>query len=251
MLNNITIPKSISEYCDVRESVRDKLKKAFELLKSSDNEFKTIYQYGISISSKPNDSLETIYKQIDTKLWRVAFDKTGLSNYFDRETKRQFESDIESNPPEFTVSNIRETLLSSMADSENLFQKSIVETFRILSREHKTNTNEPFKVNEKAILQYMVTLSFSHGRVINCYNGANDTINDIDRVFKILDDKQFIPRSLEQKINLKFKDNENYEDEYYIFKGYKNGNLHILFKRDDLLIKANKMIAKYYGEVLK
>ena len=31
---------------------------------------------------------------------------------------------------------------------------------------------------------------------------------------------------------------------------YLNGNLHILFERRDLVAKANKIVADYYGEVL-
>jgi hypothetical protein len=40
------------------------------------------------------------------------------------------------------------------------------------------------------------------------------------------------------------------EDEYFRMKGFKNGNIHLWFKRDDLLRKVNKLLAEHYGEVL-
>jgi hypothetical protein len=40
------------------------------------------------------------------------------------------------------------------------------------------------------------------------------------------------------------------ESEYFRFELYRNGNLHIVFKRPDLVAKANKIVADYYGEVL-
>ena len=78
-----------------------------------------------------------------------------------------------------------------------------------------------------------------------CYR-SEAKINDIDRVFKVLDGKSHIPRSLEMGINGALIDKKIYEDDYYRIKGFKNGNMHIEFKRQDLLDKANLMIHKYY-----
>jgi hypothetical protein len=37
------------------------------------------------------------------------------------------------------------------------------------------------------------------------------------------------------------------ESEYFRFELYRNGNLHIVFKRADLVAKANKIVGDYYG----
>ena len=41
-----------------------------------------------------------------------------------------------------------------------------------------------------------------------------------------------------------------HESEYFRFELYLNGNLHIVFKRPDLVAKANEIVADYYGETL-
>ena len=38
------------------------------------------------------------------------------------------------------------------------------------------------------------------------------------------------------------------ESEYFRFELYRNGNLHIVFKRPDIVAKANKIVADFYGE---
>src|SRR3546814_20330320 len=40
------------------------------------------------------------------------------------------------------------------------------------------------------------------------------------------------------------------ESEFFRAKAFKNGNLHIWFKRDDLVIEVNKLLAEYYGASL-
>jgi hypothetical protein len=40
---------------------------------------------------------------------------------------------------------------------------------------------------------------------------------------------------------------KDFEDEYYQGKSFKNGNLHLKFKRADLVERVNAIIAKHYG----
>ena len=74
--------------------------------------------------------------------------------------------------------------------------------------------------------------------------------NDVDRVFKTLDGKKYVERSLSCAMNTAFQDGGYYEDEYFAAKAYKNGNLHLRFKRADLVEKVNLIIAKRYGSVI-
>lgn len=69
--------------------------------------------------------------------------------------------------------------------------------------------------------------------------GSEATINDIDRVFKVLDGQKHQPRALELALNAAMKDGNLYEDECFKVRGFKNGNGHIEFKRADLLEKAH------------
>jgi len=95
----------------------------------------------------------------------------------------------------------------------------------------------------------VIEATFSGGLQIK-YD-ASAEINDIDRVFKVLDEKPHNPRELEGFINAALKLGEYFEDDYYKIKAFMNGNIHIEFKRPDLLEKANRLIHEYYqGEAI-
>ncbi|PZR92311.1 MAG: hypothetical protein DI537_14095 [Stutzerimonas stutzeri] len=40
------------------------------------------------------------------------------------------------------------------------------------------------------------------------------------------------------------------DTEYFKIRGFKNGNAHLWFQRDDLVVKVNKLLGEYYGETL-
>ena len=76
----------------------------------------------------------------------------------------------------------------------------------------------------------------------------SEKMNDIDRVMQTLDGNKHQPRSFETAARQTMgKEVNTYEDEYYKLKAFKNGNVHIWFKRLDLLEKLNKVISEYYN----
>jgi len=241
---DLAIPPTLADYAAARERTVQAYHSALKTLALADRQFQTIYSYGLPRNSYPRDSLEETVRAIDARLWRQAFDITGFGQLMDREAREQFERDNQDNPPAFTVENVRSIFLSAAQDAEEMFNRGLVNVFRRLSRGHRTNTNEAFKVNRRAIMVYMVRPA---GRGLEiCYGPAADELNDLDRVFKTLDDEKHHPRSLETALNAALRKGEVYEDTYYQFKGFKNGNLHVVFKRQDLLDQANRIIHDYH-----
>ena len=245
---DLAIPKTIGDICDTRDDVKAKLETAHKLFEESESQLGEVANYCFPFEGRPRMGVEETMREIDKRLWREAFDKTGLMQYMDSQAKREFENSLEKEPPEFTMNAVRTTLLSTAQNAQGMFIRGLVEFFLSLSKGHKTNTNEPFKVSKRAVMTYMTSNWLGYLQVNSgSYSRACGTFNDMDRVFKTLDDKQHNPRELEMAINGAWKQGEWYEDEYYQIKGFKNGNAHILFKRDDLLEKANKLIHEYYN----
>ena len=247
----LTIPKPLTEYCEVREQALELWQRGVRLIEEANKLAATVNRYGLGGHYEPRDGLKAVTKNLDRSLWQTAFDKTGLMQLMDAEARRQFERDLNEHPPAFTLENLRSTFLDASQNADEMFKRGLVNVFRGLSKNHKTNTNEPFKVNDRAILGYMVGHSYAPGCPLQIGRGfdmgrAESVINDIDRAFKVLDGKQHHPRALEIAVNGAFAKGEVYEDEYYRIKGFKNGNLHIQFKRHDLLDKANLIIHEYY-----
>ena len=249
---DLVIPKTIEDICETREAVRAKIEMAHKLMNEAEQQLGEISSLSWPYEARPKLSIEQTMQEVDRRLWRNAFDKTGLFQFMDRKAKAEFENSLDKEPPEFTFETVRATLVTTAAGAEAMFKRGLVEFFLLLSKHHKTNTNEPFKVSKRAVMTCMTDCWMGYLQInSSSYSRAMGTFNDMDRVFKTLDGKQHHARELEMSINAAWKEGEWYEDEYYQIKGFKNGNAHILFKRDDLLEKANKLIHEYYdGQAL-
>lgn len=180
---------------------------------------------------------------LDRRFWRHSMSLTGFDKYMDAVARKEFENSLERNPPEFTIENIRATFLGSYQQADLFFNRGIVNMFKRLSGEYKTN--DCFKVSEKVILKGWFSSSKYFGLEVNY--SFEPEMNDLDRVIKVLDGKEFIEYELPIQIRQAVKE-QVFENEYFKIKMFKNGNAHLWFKRLDLLEKANEIIAEWYGE---
>lgn len=190
---------------------------------------------------------DQVQHELDRRMWERAFDLTGFKQLMDADAVAEFDRAMHPKPLAFTEGNIRATFIDLHGRADDMFRRGIVNVFRYLSGNYKTNSREPFRVGRKIIMGYMVRpshrggLSIGHGR-------PSDQLNDIDRVIKTLDGKQLKARELESAMNAAFSKLEVFENGYYRARAFKNGNVHLEFLRDDLLEKLNEQIADYYSD---
>jgi len=243
-MHDIAIPTTLADVCAVRDLALDRIKRAYELLDTAKDALEGVTRYAWPYEGSPRNSYQHTVSEIDARLWRDAFDKTNFLLLMDEEAKRRFFEDVEKKAPPFTMENIRSTFLTLSQEADAMFVRGLVNVFRRLSKDHRTNTNSPFKVNDRAILPYMVSLRFRGGLEVN-YR-SSERLNDLDRVFKVLAGARHQPRVLEHAINAVFVVDNRYEDDFYEIRGFRNGNMHLRFKRADLLEKANRLIGEYY-----
>ena len=243
-MQDLAIPQSLVDVCAIRARVLQRVESAQQLLDAAKDDIEAVSEYAWPRESSPSNDYGKTVQEIDERLWRYAFDKTGFLQLMDYEAKRKFMEDVAKQAPPFTLDNIRCTFLTLHQEADAMFVRGMVNVFRQLSKEHRTNTNNPFKVNERAVLPYMVSVCWRRGLEVN-YR-SSEKLNDLDRVFKVLAGETHQPRALEHSINAVFQNSNRYEDSFYEIKGFKNGNMHLLFKRADLLDKANRLIGDYY-----
>lgn len=195
------------------------------------------------------DSAERVQAELDASMWRRAFDLTGFKQLMDAQAVSEFERSLTPVPPEFTESNIRSTFIDLHGKSRDMFRRGVVNVFRYLSDDYKTNSREPFRIGRKLVMTYMVQSAFGSGLQLH-YGGAVDKLNDIDRVIRTLGGMSFTAGALPVMVNQALKLGEVHECELYRAKGFKNGNMHFEFKRQDLLDLLNEQIAEHYANTL-
>ena len=102
------------------------------------------------------DSAERVQAELDASMWRRAFDLTGFKQLMDAQAVAEFERSLSPKPPEFTESNIRSTFIDLHGKSRDMFRRGVVNVFRYLSDDYKTNANEPFRIGRKLVMTCMV-----------------------------------------------------------------------------------------------
>jgi 16S rRNA G966 N2-methylase RsmD len=199
------------------------------------------------------DFLEHVRQKTDATIWRHLIDGYGFEPLLDREENDKFRAQLEKDPPEVTAEAAYATLERLLIDADKMFRRGIANAFSKLDRRFRSH--DGFKIGDRIVLTYAFT---DYGSWNHHYN-RQDTIRDIERVFLKLDGKElperyagFIGIIDHERRNLGSFERSAFqvEDEYFRFKAFKNGNAHLWFKRDDLLVQVNKLLAEHYGEVL-
>lgn len=239
--------QTLTDFCNHRAGIVKLLTEHdahFQLIQA---EMKKFYQYGMPRSSEPLGRLEESIKELDRMYWRQSFDHTGLMQLLDAQSKKKFDRDLQENPPEFTIENVQSSFIDLSQNAEKMFEDGVVNVFHRLSNRYMTN--DGFRIGDKVVMTWMVEPSFRRGLQLR-HGQGEDEINDIDRVFKTFDGKRYVERSLSCAMNTAIQDGGRYEDDYFAAKAFKNGNLHLKFKRADLVERVNLVIAKRYGATI-
>jgi hypothetical protein len=187
-------------------------------------------------------SINEATTDLDRSFWRRAMSVTGFDKYMDKVAREQFEKELDRNPPEFNEGNVRSTLIDAMLQADTFMNRGIVELFRNLSGNYKTN--DAFKVGRKIILQRWFTV-FCGDLSVNYQ--AEPEMNDLDRILCVLDGSEFKEYQFSSSLR-KSASSREFENGYLSMKMFKNGNAHLTFKRLDLIDRVNEIIAEWYGE---
>lgn len=246
MFTGLAIPSTLDDLLTARDVALKLIEDARRLTQMAKEELVKHGPYLMPRGAEFSDDAKRVRSELDQSLWRRAFDMTGFKQIMDAQAVSEFEKSLSHSAPEFTDANIRATFIDLKMRAAEMFRRGVFNVFRTLSDDYRTNQREPFRIGRKVVMSWMVTHSFRRGLRIN-YGSAADRLNDLDRVFQTLDNKTFQPRALESAMTAAFENGEVFENELYRAKAFKNGNLHLEFKRADLLEKVNEQIAEFYA----
>ena len=193
-------------------------------------------------------SVETYRRQLDASVWTYLYEETGIREMMDATAARDFDRSLRDEVPEVTVANLRATFETLMGNADLIFARGLAVAFARLDRRFKSH--DAFKLGSRMIID----------RAFSEYSGnfnrswAEETIIDVERVFAKLDGGTPAGRSLIQEIDAcrpGYGPQQSVtESSYFRIRGFKNGNAHLWFTRDDLVAKANSILGDYYGAVM-
>lgn len=189
------------------------------------------------------EAVEFARKRVDMFAWQSLQRLSGLRNLMDAQATKDFAKQLSDNPPPFTDANIVATYTGLAAQSADIFERGLVNVFHGLNvRKYKTNS--AFRVGKRVVLSHVLG-SWHSGW--NHYANGRETIADLDRCFHILDGKK-PPETANAADTVQHAYAQRQavvETPYFsarLFPG--NKNIHLTFKRLDLVDRANDIIAK-------
>lgn len=190
----------------------------------------------ITMDGNASRLIDAYRKYSDRYLWQHLARVSGLSQIMDKTARDEWAKGLENNVPECTLANLTNTFQTIHDQRQLIFNRGLVKAFEKLSKRFKNN--DAFKIGSK----FIVTGAGSH------YGGA-DYIVDVERVLYVLDGKP--PPSHADSVDCKLRRGScTFENDYFHLMVYKNNNGHVRLKRLDLINKANKIIAAYYGSAM-
>lgn len=200
----------------------------------------------------PEEFLAAVTRQVDQDMWKSFITGTPIGSLMDKEERKKFEDALNDNPPPATPENVWATVERLMGESDTIFRRGLVNAFSKLCRDYKSN--DGFKIGERIVCTYGVV--YEKGcDWMRTNSRFEETLQDMDRVMHVLDGKpapdyqQGICAAFREQVR-QWKTSTVCETEYWRLKFHKNGNIHLWPLRKDLLDRANKIIAEWYGETI-
>ena len=183
-------------------------------------------------------------KRLKAAAWRYLVDRIELKKL--ASVKRAGEIDRQiadgGDLPEITMDNLFGWLQSLDAQAGKFLEEAIVEVFEVLrppSLRYKTNSG--FKVGRRVILSGRVEKAWTDSKFRVSYGYENE-LRALDNVFHLLDGTPPSAYRNGDLINAIQESGRGIgETESFRFKCFINGNLHLEFKRTDLVQRLNEV----------
>lgn len=200
-------------------------------------------------------------QHVDAVAWNAALERSALGCLLHQDGKAQYRELVFTNlanrsaaerhartrpVPAFSRSNLRATLEHQAGAAERTWLEGLAATFRQFKQRYKSH--DGFTVGTRVILEG--ALSY-YGPMITAQ--ARDALTDLERVFRVLDGHA--PSSafrceILQAIEDAPLFGQDHHGEYFRCRFFLNRNLHVYFKRLDLLERVNQHLARAHERAI-
>ncbi|MCW0309715.1 DUF4942 domain-containing protein [Pantoea ananatis] len=218
---------------------------------------KDIIESGLS-SARGDKASENLRRQIgrlaDRPIWDRLMRDTGMLTLMSAEQKKAWDVELYGEDcPEISFDSVITTFRHLNANKAATFEQGIIDVFRKLSWDYKTNN--PCMLGKRVILNGMIDNNANRWFSVRTY--GQERLNDLARPFWLLDGKT-VPdwrvsegAHLADFINARSSNlGEVLTCAYFTVRAFKKGSAHVTFTRPDLVEKVNDIVARHYPGAL-
>lgn len=198
------------------------------------------HSYGRTVHGM--DSVRTSFRK---DAWRWILDHLGVRKLMAYQQRKDLDAQIERGDlPEISEETVIGFILG-MADQAKAFAltavKEVFDWIRLRGQEYKTNS--VFRLGEKAVLEYMLEDNWKWSKFWRVNYHQEGELGQLEAVFRMLDGRSTFTEGtlapVVQAINETPIGQTTCDTEYLACKMFKNRNLHVRFKRPDLVRVIN------------
>ncbi|WP_083950394.1 DUF4942 domain-containing protein [Serratia ficaria] len=234
------------------------LRKARDLMQQAGG-CKYLYDYEKAVEqaikwkeTTPAQAEAAIGHVIDSKIWDRLMMETGMYTLMSNAQREAWSKQLDGKDrPAITLDNVLSTFRQLNADKVDTFTQGLIDIFKSLSWDYKTNN--PCKFGKRIIVSRLLNVGRHY---INFSSEGHMKIDDLARPFYVLDGRNVPDYRVSDGAKLEefFRENgfncKVFEGEYFTVRYFKKGSGHITFKRPDLVDKINGMVASHYPGIL-
>lgn len=202
------------------------------------------YDFGIGFTyhgvSCTNDN-EKIFEGFKREAWKIIANRLGIKTAMSIKAREEFEKQLsDGDLPEIDENAILNMIFGLVDRAKEFAANAAKEVFEIL-RPHRGDykTNDVFKIGKRVILAYYCERQWN-GKKFRINYSRDKYVTAIDGLFRLLDGKTPLQNGRGELIEAVSNSPDGRgETEYFKFKCFKNQNLHLEFKRLDLVKQIN------------
>lgn len=243
----LTVAASVAVYTEAMGELRDAFRRIAAAEERLNNAFgNTGYGRDVRVPTSfplsfddPDRSLEDVRRQV----WRSIVERLEVRRMMSIERWKQLDQELDKGDlPELTVESAEAMARGFAGNLREMLEEAIGEVFEWLRpprSEYKRNSE--LEIGPRVVLRYVVEPSWGGNRVDVNHRYRQELIA-LENVFSALDGRGQVTKNYVSAIEgelKKLRPGERGETEYFEFRGYANRNLHLRFKRLDLLAKFN------------
>lgn len=102
-----------------------------------------------------HDITPSARRSIDKDMWRFFIVGTPLGSLMDTQERKEFETQVEKDPPEITPETVFATMSRLAGDAEQIFRRGLVNAFRVFCRDDY-KSHDGFKIGKRFLISDLV-----------------------------------------------------------------------------------------------
>ena len=193
-------------------------------------------------------NVDRVIEHAEREIWKALYARSGVGRITSSKRAKEMETLLRDGElPKLNRENFERWLVNISGGADELFREKVAEVFEWLrpwSDTHKTNSK--FEIGKKVVLEYVVERANANfGWHPEVKIERRQILSSLETVFKALDGKGHTTNGwtseLKAAIETANPEDPRFETEYFSGKTYRNGNMHLEFKRPDLVARLNSL----------